>query len=137
MESGSLYFVRDPNLHDNEVIDNFCKRVALLIRYVCVVKFMTVILSLFLLGLSIAPCSDVPESDNMEISFSTEGDHNHGEPEDLCPPLCVCHCCHSHLVINQIFLKELGTPTIAIHRSTYTDPISSGFFDSLLQPPQV
>ena len=116
---------------------NFANRLHCFFVMIAVVKLVTLILSLFLLGLSIAPCSDVPKSDNMEISLSSQGDHDHREAEDLCSPLCVCHCCHSHLVVNQVFINELGALTFPLHRTTYTDPITSGYISSILQPPQV
>ncbi|WP_420578329.1 DUF6660 family protein [Ekhidna sp.] len=115
-----------------------CKQVALLFRYTCIVKFSAFILSLFLLGLSVAPCADETTADSIEVSYEQPGsDQDHNESEDLCSPLCVCHCCHSHLVVQQTFISELGILTFPLQGSTYTDPITSGFVGSLLQPPQV
>ncbi|WP_424963905.1 DUF6660 family protein [Ekhidna sp.] len=121
-----------------ELLLKQCKQVALLFRYCCIVKSFAFILSLFLLGLSVAPCTDETTADSIEVSYQESGsDHDHNESEDLCSPLCVCHCCHSHLVVQQIFISELGILTFPLQRSTYSDPITSGFVGSLLQPPQV
>jgi hypothetical protein len=97
---------------------------------------MPLILSLFLLGISVAPCADTPATDNMEISFNTEGDdQNH--TEDLCSPLCVCHCCHSHLVVHQIALNAFNDQLFPVQKVSYREPVTVGYLGSILQPPQV
>ncbi|WP_394340435.1 DUF6660 family protein [Marinoscillum furvescens] len=101
-------------------------------------KFLTIILSFFLLGLSLVPCADETEPDSVEISYEESGsDHDHNKSEDLCSPFCVCNCCHSHLIVQQIFISELGALIFPLKRSAYNAPITSGFIGSLLQPPQV
>lgn len=98
---------------------------------------MSLILSLFLLGLSIAPCADAPTVDNLEISLNFNGDHGHSETEDLCSPLCVCHCCHSHLVINKIELRDFVDLLFPEQKISLKEPVTEGFLGSILQPPQV
>ncbi|MEZ4884459.1 MAG: DUF6660 family protein [Chitinophagales bacterium] len=56
-------------------------------------KYLSIILSFFLLTLSVLPCTDVyacEENNMMESHMS----HDHSENEqDHCPPFCLCSCC--------------------------------------------
>lgn len=121
-----------------QIVLNLCKLVALSFHYNCKVKFFAIILSLILLGLSVAPCADETTADSIAVPIEDTGSgHDHNESEDFCSPLCVCHCCHSHLVIQQIFISEFSLLNYPLQRNTYNDPITSGFVGSLLQPPKV
>ena len=56
-------------------------------------KFVTIILSLIILLLSVIPCSDgqnIEDQHQDEISVN----HNHQEDsDDSCPVTCICNCC--------------------------------------------
>ena len=56
-------------------------------------KFITIILSLLILALSIKPCSD---GNNAEDQHQDEisANHNHqNDSDDSCPLTCICNCC--------------------------------------------
>ena len=106
--------------------------------YVCRVKAITFVLALFFLGLSLAPCSDaaIQESDiAMVVNGDTQSDHD--TSSDLCSPLCVCHCCHSHLVVQQIELSNFDELLFPVQKISYKEPVTEGFLGAILQPPQV
>ncbi|RYC66459.1 hypothetical protein EQG79_29205 [Spirosoma sordidisoli] len=63
-------------------------------------KWFTVILSVYLLGLSLWPCADEPllpvgqPGIAMILSASTtESDASHHHEHDQCTPFCTCACC--------------------------------------------
>ncbi|OEK03066.1 hypothetical protein BFP97_16740 [Roseivirga sp. 4D4] len=102
------------------------------------VKVLALILSVFLLGLSLVPCADEPVIDNIEISYQdASGGHDHNGSEDFCSPLCICHCCHSHLVVYQFMMSYLEGFKFQGHKGDYTTPLVSGYLSSPFQPPQV
>lgn len=101
-------------------------------------KPLAFILSILLLGLSVAPCADETNADDVKVSYQDTGtDHDHNGPEDLCSPLCVCHCCHSHVIVQQILVTELGVLAFPLQQVVYRAPVTSEFVAALLQPPQV
>lgn len=115
-----------------------CKQVALLFCYICIVKVLGLIMSLFLFGLSLAPCQDEPDIFDIEISHQADSeDPGSDDAEDLCSPLCVCHCCHSHLVVSITFFNKNEAPLPISDAISYTDLVTKGFVGSLFQPPQV
>jgi hypothetical protein len=84
------------------------------------------------------PCADDVSGDNTEISYQVnDTDTDHNETADLCSPLCICNCCQTHLVVQQIFISDINVPSMSSQRDCYTEPITSGFVDSLFQPPRV
>ena len=62
-------------------------------------RFITFILSIYVLALSVVSCADDIEShsdgDKVEVSVSQD-EHNHSENcTDFCSPFCSCACCGS------------------------------------------
>jgi len=99
-------------------------------------KIMAFLLAFFLLGLAIVPCADNLPQSNIEQVSDSHSDHNHDADSDLCSPFCVCHCCHTHFVVNQsLFNGEYVAPYL-MPESNYIESAPSGFANSLLQPPQ-
>lgn len=121
-----------------QIARKLCKLVALFLRYFCIVKLVTFIFALFLFGSSVSPCSDNQDIAQLtEVSFlSMSGGGDHGPSTDFCSPLCVCHCCHSHLVVQQLFFNNFGKVPLPTQTNLYTDPLTEGFEGSILQPPQ-
>lgn len=103
---------------------------------------MSIILAALMLYLSGMPCDDVEVADNDgTITYTqTQYDHEHdgGSSEsDGCSPFCVCHCCHTHIVIPHHPL----TTSVAIHQSMdksdyYQDFYPNGIIYAIWRPPQ-
>lgn len=105
-------------------------------------KFLTILLAVYFLGLNFVPCGDISFEDSkecIEISHTVDSpsdvDHDHNT-EDECSPFCQCHCCHVHTI-------DFGSATIAliepnIFKEKYAHFDSSGkdVFISLFQPPR-
>lgn len=121
-----------------QIAIKLCKQVAPFYCYICIVKILGLIMSLFVLGLSLAPCQDEPDVYDIEISHQADTeDHGPDDAEDLCSPLCVCHCCHSHLVFHISFFNNNEAPLPVSKVISYSDLATKGFIGSLFQPPQV
>lgn len=100
-------------------------------------KAIVLILSISLLGMSVFPCTDSHPENATKLSIQkTLPSQDHGI-NDLCSPLCVCHCCHSHVVTTHVFITELVGLQEVSSETIYTEIITQGFSGSVLQPPQV
>lgn len=69
-------------------------------------KWLTVILSVYLLGLSLWPCADEPllPVGQSEIAMilsasTTESDASHHHEHDACTPFCTCACCAATITV--------------------------------------
>lgn len=110
-------------------------------------KFLNIILSIYLVALSCLPCADLEVSsaahtDAHELAKTThdsEG-HSHGNDKDLCSPFCSCNCCGSQIVSYfnvmscnfTVVSKEIKTQL-----PSYTSKFTSNFYGSIWQPPQI
>ncbi|TBN14378.1 DUF6660 family protein [Hyunsoonleella pacifica] len=103
-------------------------------------KFATIILSLFLLFLSVKPCSDgqnLEDQNPKEISVN----HNHQEDsDDSCPVTCICNCCGMSITyeplgsFNLVAIDpKISTEIISPYQSIYR----FDFHSNIWQPPQV
>ena len=102
-------------------------------------KFVTIILSLIILILSIKPCSDGNNAEDLhkdEISAH----HNHqNDSDDSCPITCICNCCGMTIAyepIKTISLNiniKISTSLVSTYQSSYI----FDFHSNLWQPPQL
>ena len=104
-------------------------------------KWITIILSVYLIGLSILPCADLEITSTVNASqFLSEENHSHDKENDMCSPFCACSCCgvqvlsyHPHIVFEfpvELFSTSLLAPN-------YKSVFASSFFGSIWQPPQI
>lgn len=101
-------------------------------------KFIAIILSIYLTGLTLIPCNDVAlDADQTAESTHISSDHDtDNHTQDLCSPFCTCQCCHIEIIpshpIDFVFSKIEET----IKMPSYFENISRDHTHSLLQPPQ-
>jgi hypothetical protein len=89
------------------------------------------------------PCADMEVDNVLQISteFASNNDnHPHDNQTDLCSPFCSCNCCSvqvlTHFPITTIdFHIVCGVIKIAL--PSYKSILSSNFFGSIWQPPQI
>ena len=102
-------------------------------------KFITIILSLIILALSITPCSD---GNNTEDKHQDEisAEHNHqNDSDDSCPITCACNCCgmtisYQPLQAYTLGLKnQISTEIISVYQSIYR----FDYHSNIWQPPQL
>ncbi len=98
-------------------------------------RIFAAILSVFLLCLASLPCADAAIEETEPIVMADN--HDHGEAEDSCAPLCYCHCCHVHVTITtpSTPLKCYATIFSPIAFYQFFTPETPSV--SLLQPPIV
>lgn len=97
-----------------------------------------------MLFLALYPCLDIEPvaQDESQLIRITDNDlfnpspaENEGEHEEgHCSPFCMCHCCHTHIVIGDIPLfsfASIQAPFKGFHPSLRTDEVIRPF----LRPP--
>ena len=102
-------------------------------------KFMTIILSLLILILSLKPCSD---GQNIEDQYKDEisANHNHQEDsDDSCPVTCICNCCGMTITYEPvlIFDLKLNIDISTIEFSSYQSNYLFDFHSNIWQPLQM
>jgi len=101
-------------------------------------KLLAFILSVYILGLNLAPCEDYPIADNdfnTEISYNIEGNNQH-LGVDFCSPFCICQCCHISATHFKVVDVKLGLTYITTQDFFYLNGLEQKFSISVLQPPQ-
>lgn len=100
------------------------------------------IFSLYLIMLSCLPCADMEVNDpihsSKEISSNDEN-HSHNKDNDTCSPFCICNCCGGQgftCITNNYNLISVRT-LIDKKNPEYKSILSSNFFGSIWQPPQI
>ncbi|MDW5289596.1 DUF6660 family protein [Formosa sp. PL04] len=102
-------------------------------------KFLAVILSIYILALNFAPCEDTASfDDDTTTEFSEHSDSNHDHnASDECSPFCQCHCCHIHAT--QFIPLEISFTISEISTKLFLhfDSLGKDFNQTILQPPRV
>ncbi|XBA03249.1 DUF6660 family protein [Fibrella sp. ES10-3-2-2] len=109
------------------------------------VKWLTLLLSMYLLGLSLWPCSDEPLLPNEQMEqamvMSATGAERSQHEHDTCTPFCTCTCCavtisvvpHFHYsLLASIDLVPIAVASFAYASAYPLDPITA-----IWQPPQL
>ncbi|MCP2025554.1 hypothetical protein L1276_000694 [Flavobacterium sp. HSC-32F16] len=105
-------------------------------------KWITVLLSIYLIALSNMPCADMEVNSAMHTTaqFASEENHSHDKDNDLCSPFCACNCCGAQVLSYQTSVTyEFPAPytKISITLPTYNSVFISNFYGSIWQPPQI
>ena len=66
-------------------------------------KWIAILLSIYLMALSNMPCADmeVNSAAHKTAQFSSEANHSHDKDNDLCSPFCACNCCGAQVLSYQ------------------------------------
>ncbi|MFC3336471.1 DUF6660 family protein [Flavobacterium palustre] len=106
-------------------------------------KFTNTILSIIFLILSCLPCADIEVNSAAHTKTelaSNHDEHSHDKEHDLCSPFCICSCCGSQMAsYSQSIIIDFPIPSIGIKTQlpTYKSILSSNFYGSIWQPPQI
>lgn len=97
------------------------------------------ILSLYLVVLTLTPCSDYKYSDEIQKEHYSSGTHNHSNecPDDDCSPLCSCTCCHINLMLTLPYITNFQEfqECISETHDTYNDMSPKPYHEALFHPP--
>lgn len=102
-------------------------------------KYLAVILSIYIFALNVAPCTDYDASDDnakTEISQANGDDHQH-QDSDGCSPFCICQCCQISAIYFDAPHLEFNIVYMATQDFFYLNGSEKNITTSLLQPPQV
>ena len=102
-------------------------------------KFVTIILSLFILALAIQPCADV-KAENKTKQYQAKAIHEHENDCDHdCPITCVCNCCgmpityQAIITYNLVLNNQISTETKLVHQKNYI----FSYHSNIWQPPKL
>lgn len=88
------------------------------------------------------PCADLEVNSvvHKTSQFSTQERHSHDKENDLCSPFCACNCCGAQVLSHQaniIFEFPVKSGIISLLLPNYNSVVTSNFFGSIWQPPQI
>jgi len=102
-------------------------------------QILTLLLSVYLLALMALPCND----DHSHTSVTTENQiaqaDNHHDDIDACSPFCVCACCTTPIMVQQLISFD-SLPFITPYNREVTSfyaPVTATYSGSIWQPPQL
>ena len=102
-------------------------------------KFFTIILSIYILVLSLSPCGDVVDcKDHANTKTEHTGD-KHDHKTENCSPFCICACCGqvfstaSHNTDINSFSYTLSEKTLTKYRESFI----STHYNNIWQPPKI
>ncbi len=107
-------------------------------------RFITFLLAIYILLLSIVPCSDThndcvtKDTQKKEIGTSHH-DHNQDQ-DDNCSPFCTCSCCAmAYTVMNfsQYECKVLKEYTFSEKVAIPEESYHSNYYGNIWQPPKI
>jgi hypothetical protein len=107
------------------------------------VKWLNIILSIYLVILTSIPCADMEVNSaghSMEAHQADRDNHSHDKDNDLCSPFCICNCCGAQILSYSptiSFELPLISQEIKTKEPVYKSVFASDFFGSIWQPPQL
>jgi hypothetical protein len=102
------------------------------------VKFLTYILSVYLLLLSVFPCADENScTDKDETAASVSFSNNEHEEEESCTPFCSCSCCGLQFSKTCNCIKLKSPEPTAVHYAEEIQQQLSEIYFPIWQPPQL
>ena len=123
----------------SEILNHLCTTCASQFSYLCRVKILTIILSLYFLVLNGVPCDDSEVSlYDSQNDLLTQLDHNSDNTEQpVCVNFCLCSGCHVNIV--NVDILTFSVPTFDISSEIFFHFNGSGedIPHSLFQPPRV
>lgn len=120
-------------------MQRYCKKYLLLLY---IMKIFIFIFSIYLLALSLVPCSDAfNECQNIEVDYSHDHEHNHeSDHDDNCTPFCTCSCCGTSMIFNLTlmpFLKLRDKILLSNEVINSESSFCSSFYGAIWQPPKL
>lgn len=122
------------------IYKGLCNPIAFKYLYLCKMKFITVILSVYFLALNFMPCGDDDDNTDdfrLETVADIDDNHNHSGNSDLCSPFCHCHCCHVHVVGFDLFHYDFLNPEVSSEIPIHFDGAGKDILNLPFQPPQL
>lgn len=84
---------------------------------------------------------EIDNSTQLSMEFRLNNDTDSQEKHiDLCSPFCTCNCCSAQVLTNFMITTinfSIKIPIIKLPLPTYKSVLSSNFYGSIWQPPQI
>ena len=102
------------------------------------IKFITIILSLLILVLSIKPCYDGNNTEDQQQDEISDNHNHQNDSDDTCPITCICNCCGITITYQPILKfdldlnNQISTEILSVYQSIYR----FNFHSNIWQPPQ-
>lgn len=108
-------------------------------------KWLFAIWTLYMLALSVVPCSDAVSVTESHKHASAEGAHGHTQEKerahaDSCSPFCYCACCGVPTAFQQYQMPEIcaqHVPVVSRRVAMRKSIFKSSYFGSIWQPPKI
>ncbi|MDP4209517.1 MAG: hypothetical protein Q8928_11955 [Bacteroidota bacterium] len=95
-------------------------------------KWMTFILSIYILCLVSLPCAD-----GADHTCSSQNEQTTPVSDNSCSPFCVCACCNVMVTIANYSVLPVPSEQIYSQISLYYEGLTSRFNTAIWQPPKV
>ncbi|WP_147271957.1 DUF6660 family protein [Marinilabilia salmonicolor] len=100
-------------------------------------KYLAVILSMYVMVLTAIPCNDVHAANTNSVSLElSEQSPNQTNDVDLCSPFCFCHCCQTLSFPSFFSISFINLVVITLDIKLKEPAISSPVA-SIWQPPKI
>lgn len=106
-------------------------------------KWLNIILSIYLIALASMPCADVEVNSaghSLNVHQTDLENHSHDKSKDLCSPFCICNCCGAQILNYSPAISfdfSIISSDIKTKGPFYRSIFASNFFGSIWQPPQI
>ena len=104
-------------------------------------KNFWLIFSVFLLSLSVYPCSDAEECESTaKTEISKANNHNHTQETEQCTPFCTCSHCPASAFYQQLSVVSFNDKTVIFDKQTknhYTQSYIEEISLAIWQPPKI
>ena len=102
-------------------------------------KWLALILSLYIFSLSSIPCVD--EGNHVCANYSAQSADQHSTNDNnqpgTCSPFCVCACCNVSVVISNYYCTNNPFRLMSISYVPLYEHITSNYHVAIWQPPKV
>ncbi|MBC9796729.1 DUF6660 family protein [Sinomicrobium weinanense] len=102
-------------------------------------RILTILLSVYVLGLAVTPCADTARTDPHDMAFTeSHADMDHPVSHMECTPFCTCTCCGVVISVDDIpvytsfEIRENFADNFPLHNSS-----PRRYHHSFLEPPQL
>ncbi len=120
------------------------KLISKLFLYICLsMRLIVFILTVYIMGLSFAPCSDA-NNRCVQTTMETELNqpHSHSDDDgDACSIFCYCNCCSGNITAFEYQIPRIDGIPISIYFDNRLPVLNttlvSNYFGSIWQPPKV
>lgn len=101
-------------------------------------KNITTLFLLFILLLSLAPCTDTKESHEVNESTAFQVVHSDDLPLESCTSICICTCCGQRTIALQQIKTEIKGLILTAENVLWIKPfLAEQLSQNIWQPPKV